>query len=146
MAAIDRIKALRKPFDLDRAAEEHGSLRRYDRALIGKSRDGSPPSSISVREDGTIEIFTGDGIGIRVNPALQSMTIFAPRLQIYVDELDIQTKPMAFRWNQFPLNLKPMFTGMAPTGPVTTEGTLMPYTHLPEAIAGAISRLGRGLI
>lgn len=145
MAAIDRLKRLREPINLEKAAQERSAYRRYDRALIGQSIDGSA-SSVAVREEGTIELFTGNGIGIRIHPQLESITLFAPRMQIYADELDIQTRPLGFRWNQFPLNLKPWFTGASPAGPVTTEGSLLPYSHLPEAVAAAVERMGRMVI
>lgn len=146
MTAKERLQRFREPIDLDKAAEERSAFRRWDRALIGSSDDGSPPPSVAVRGTGEIELFTGNGIGVRIHPGLESITFFAPRMQIYVDELDIQTRPLGLRWNQFPLNLKPMFTGASPAGPVTTEGSLLPYSHLPEAIAKAVERMGRLVI
>jgi hypothetical protein len=102
--------------------EKHATATHQDPGIYGPNGNG-----IFLRKDGSIDIYSKEGLGISINPDMDSISMYGAKINIYSDETDIYTKPLSWRWNKYPLNLAMMLTGGCAVGPVTvTPGTIMP--------------------
>lgn len=80
-----------------------------------------------VRQNNNIDIYSKEGLGITINRDLDSITVYAPKLNFYAGTIDFNvSSPLGMRYNKFPINLTP-----APLGSYVGLGTLLPSNMAP---------------
>lgn len=121
-------------------------IREFEPALMNPvvvDSDGVSPSIIC-RQDGKIEIFAASNLGIRIDPANESIVFFAPYIHfVSSEEINFRTKARnGMKWNKFPIKMTPIHKGATATGiPVTTEGTLSPVNTTAQDLAKYMNRM-----
>ena len=60
-----------------------------------------PDSEAIVRltDDGFVDIFAGDALGIRIDPITNSVNLIGDNVNIVANQLNLKTKPYGFTWN-----------------------------------------------
>jgi len=61
-------------------------------------------SAIRFRDDGVIDIFAEEYLGIRIDPNAQSVNIFADKFNVWSATTSIHTQRPNFLWNYMPIN------------------------------------------
>jgi hypothetical protein len=61
-------------------------------------------SSVRLRDDGCIDIFAGENLGIRLDPNANSVNIFGDVVNIWSSKTSIHTDANRLLWNYNPLN------------------------------------------
>ncbi len=61
-------------------------------------------ASVRMRDDGAIDIFAGEHLGIRLDPNAQSVNIFADKFNVWSSTTSIHTDRNHLLWNYMPLN------------------------------------------
>jgi hypothetical protein len=61
-------------------------------------------ASIKLRDDGCIDIFAGDNVGIRLDPNAGSVNIFGDKVNLWTSSTSIHTEENSLMWNYNPLN------------------------------------------
>lgn len=146
----DRIKNINTSSRID-IAKEFEKIQRpsiEEPAIINsniKDINGYSPTVIC-RENGCIELFAKRGLGIRIDPNLNSIELIADNIKLHSNVTDLYSSPfMGIRWNKQPLNLQSQLYGMSPSGPVTvTPGTLIPYNTMAQDSLKMISNFLKG--
>jgi hypothetical protein len=99
-----------------------------DRGFTGASGIGS----VFVRNNGVIDIFAKEGLGIKIDPDNDAVTVYTSKFNVVAKDINLYTDPYKLKWNKFPLNLQPTLMGEG-VGVVTVNpGTLMPYNSAAE--------------
>jgi hypothetical protein len=81
-------------------------------------------AGVFVRKNNSIDIYAKEGLGITVNHDLDSVTVYASKLNFYTSSIDFNvTSPFGIRYNKMPLNLT-----AAPLGTYMGAGTLLPFS------------------
>lgn len=91
------------------------------------------PSSVYITKTGAISAFCKEGLGIKIDPDTDSISLYASKINLCGNLIDMYSAPFGVRWNKFPMNLKPV----AAPG----EGLLLPYTTIATDIARYIGKL-----
>lgn len=61
-------------------------------------------ATIKVTDDGCIDLFAGEEIGIRLDPNTNSALIFADNIHFFGSTVNFRTKPDGFLWNGYSFN------------------------------------------
>jgi len=61
-------------------------------------------SSVKLRDDGCIDLFAGQGLGIRIDPNAGSVNVFADKFNVWSSTTSIHTNDNDFMWNYWPFN------------------------------------------
>lgn len=61
-------------------------------------------TSIKLSDDGCIDIFAGEHLGIRLDPNTESANIFADNINFFGKNVNFRTKPRGFVWNGHSFN------------------------------------------
>lgn len=96
--------------------ELYDEYRKAGSSEVGIS--GKNGAGIFIRDNGCVDIYAKEGVGISIDPNLDSVSIFGAKVNINSKEVDIYTNILGLRWNKFPLNLTPIM----PPG----QGTILP--------------------
>lgn len=86
---------------------KHGKINHSDRDeldyLIKEKEVGlkhdEAGSIIKLSDDGCIDIFAGDEVGIRLDPNTRTINFFADHLNIFSGEVRMRTAPYGVSWN-----------------------------------------------
>lgn len=90
-----------------------------------------------VRRNNSIDIYAKENLGITINHDLDSITVYAPKLNFYAGTIDFNTtSPFGVRYNKFPINLV-----QAPLGSYVGLGTLLPYNMAPVDAAKYVQKI-----
>ena len=54
---------------------------------------------VKLTDDGMIDIFADDQLGIRVDPNTKSVNMFGDTVNIIANNLNVRTRPYGFNWN-----------------------------------------------
>lgn len=142
---VERLKKTKynSNFDIDRDFKKLAKVTEDEPALIGynvKDSNGVSPSVVC-RKDGCVELFSSSEIGIRIDPVNQAIVFKAPYLHFLSNEINFQTNMFnGMKWNKFPMNMKPVLTGVSPAGPTSSEGTISPINTMATDGAKFFSR------
>jgi hypothetical protein len=122
--------------------EDYATATHDDPGIKGPNGNG-----IFLRKNGNIDIYSKEGLGITINPDLNSISLYGTKINLYSNETDIYTNPLSWRWNKYPLNMVSTLYGVsagAGAGAVTvTPGTIMPLpTTLTDSAKYAKKILG----
>lgn len=92
---------------LNRAAidlnEIHKKTYKYSGTEPGISHPNTS-ASVKLRDDGCVDIFAGDNVGIRLDPNAGSVNIFGDKVNLWSSTTSIHTEENSFMWNYNPLN------------------------------------------
>lgn len=85
-------------------------------------------AGVFVRKNNAIDIYPKEGLGISINPDLDSITLYANKVNFHVGSIDFNTSDsFGLRSNKLPLNLT-----SSPLGAYAGFGTLLPYYTVPQ--------------
>lgn len=59
---------------------------------------------VRLRDDGCIDIFAGDQLGIRLDPQTNSINLFGERINFFGGQIHFRSKPNGLIWNGYSLN------------------------------------------
>lgn len=62
-------------------------------------------SYVKIHDDGMIDIFASESLGIRLDPTTEALSIIAKKMNINTQNFDIETNPIYFRFNSQPLDI-----------------------------------------
>jgi hypothetical protein len=54
---------------------------------------------VKLTDDGFIDIFADDKLGVRLDPSTKSITLFGDNVNVLAQNLNLKTKPDGFTWN-----------------------------------------------
>jgi hypothetical protein len=131
--------------DIDAIMDRKTTAHNNDVGLVGKNGGG-----VFVRDDSSIEIFSKEGLGIKIDPDSESISFYCNKFNVYTKQFDMYTDMMGFKWNKFPINLAFILTGGCSAGPVVVNpGTLMMTNTAMQDVSkfvsntvGALMKLG----
>lgn len=66
---------------------------------------------VRLTDDGYIDIFAGDQLGIRLDPQTNSINLFGERINLFGSQVHIRTKPHGFIWNGYSMNPELYYEG-----------------------------------
>jgi hypothetical protein len=61
---------------------------------------------VKLTDDGFVDVFADDKLGIRLDPATNSITLFGDNVNVIAQNFNIKTKPDGFTWNGKAFNSK----------------------------------------
>lgn len=61
-------------------------------------------SIVKIRDDGSVDIFAGETLGMRFDPGTKSCTIFADDINMVSKNVNLFTDAKGFRWNRNEMN------------------------------------------
>ncbi len=78
-------------------------------------------SVVRICDDGCIDSFVGETIGIRLDPTAQSANIFSPKVNVFGNRVNLLTNPDGLIWNSWKFNPSIYeWCGIAPLGVSTS--------------------------
>jgi hypothetical protein len=121
--------------DVDKALDRQVTAHNTEPGLVGANG-----GSVFVRDNGGIDIFSKEGLGIKIDPDTDSISFYCSKFNVYTKQFDMYTDTLGLKWNKFPLNLAFILNGGCDTGPViVTPGTLMPYNTAAQDASSYVS-------
>jgi len=96
------------PFETEEELEEHA---RYTPTEPGVTHPKNK-SNMKIRDDGAIDIFAGEELGIRIDPNNDSINFFCEKFNVWSNQTLIHTESDQLIWNYWPIN--PYIYQMAP--------------------------------
>lgn len=54
---------------------------------------------VKLTDDGFIDVFAGPQVGIRIDPATNSVNLFGDSVNVIANNFNVRTKPHGFNWN-----------------------------------------------
>lgn len=54
---------------------------------------------VKLTDDGFIDVFAGPQLGVRIDPATNSINLFGDTVNVIANNFNVKTKPYGFNWN-----------------------------------------------
>jgi len=96
----DRINKLKEPFNPELEIEKEKQPSPTD-VRINHPENGS---NIAIKDNGTIQFFAGDDIGIKIDPNSDSIQFMGGKALFKNDYINFKTSDKGLRWNYTPFN------------------------------------------
>jgi hypothetical protein len=128
--------------NVDKVFDEYQTAHNDDVGLPGVNGGG-----MFVRSDNTIDIFSKEGLGIRIDPDTDSISFYCSKFNVNSKTIDLYHDMYALKSNKWPINLAFSLFGACAVGPVTVyPGTIMSYSTAPQDAAKYMSKIGASFL